>query len=404
MFNVKGKYTDAVVYSDTVDESAVGQIRGICDQFYMQNSKVRIMPDYHGGNGCVIGTTMTVNDYIVPNFVGVDISCGMLVCKLPKIEINDHILSGLDTFIRNNIPSGFNNNPRRKYNTGDNFLDDLICKRNIKDNDYYLALGTLGGGNHFIELNKDSNDDVYIVIHSGSRNLGKQVADHYQNLAINDMANQYRVKHNEIVQRYKTIDDKSNIELEVSNLKERYGVPKPMRCLMDENKDNYLHDVCICQLYAHINRSIMMDQIVRKYFKLKDADVDIFETLHNYIDLKNMVLRKGAVSAQRGEKLIIPMNMRDGSLICIGKGNEDWNCSAPHGAGRLMSRTEAKSKIFMNEFKDSMKGIYTTSVGISTIDESPMAYKPMEEIIRNIGDTVEIVDRIKPIYNFKASG
>lgn len=368
---IKGKYATAIVYTDNIEGTALHQIEELCDQEFAKDSKIRIMPDAHAGIGCVIGTTMTIKDKVVPNLVGVDIGCGVYVAKLGNKPVD---LNKLDRVINNRIPAGFE--IRRKKHEYANMihLEDLRCKDSVNLNRAVLSIGTLGGGNHFIELNRDDDGCLYLVVHSGSRNAGKQVAVHYQNLA------------------YK----------QVSKNKAGNQVRKDLSWLEGKSLSDYLHDMAIMQKYASLNRKAIAHDIL-KAMGLRDQNMDSFETIHNYIDINKMILRKGAVSAEEDEILLIPINMRDGSLICRGKGNEEWNRSAPHGAGRLMSRNEAKRIFSLSEYKKSMEGIYTTSVSKSTLDEIPMAYKPMHEIIDKIQDTVEILSIIKPVYNFKAA-
>lgn len=365
MIEIKGKFNTAKVFTDIVEEGAVAQIQELCDQEFTINSRIRIMPDVHEGAGCTIGTTMTITDKVVPNLVGVDIGCGMETIKIK----NSHIeLEKLDKLIYSRIPSGFKvRNKAHRYNDEID-LTELRCldKAGLKIKRAHLSLGTLGGGNHFIEANKDDEDNIYLVVHSGSRNIGLQVAQYYQRQA----------------------------------QKENPNLPRDLAYISGDLLNDYLHDMKIIQRFAMINRKAMMDEII-KGMKLKVKEE--FTTIHNYIDTDSMILRKGAVSAKEGEKFLIPINMRDGSLICIGKGNPDWNSSAPHGAGRLMSRNVAKSSLTLTEFKKEMKGIYTTSVNKSTLDEAPMAYKEMDHIVKHIEETAEIVKVIKPIYNFKAN-
>ncbi|MDU1411896.1 MAG: RtcB family protein [Clostridium sp.] len=366
---VKGIYNEAIIYNNVLEEIALKQIETLCNQEFAKKSKIRIMPDVHAGAGCTIGTTMTIEDKIVPNLVGVDIGCGMETIKIK----NKHIeLEKLDKLIYEKIPSGYDiRETPHKYNDEIN-LSDLRCLRggNINLKRAERSIGTLGGGNHFIEVGKDEKGGIYLVIHSGSRHLGLEVANYYQDLA------------------YKSL------KLEVKT-----DSPKSLAYLSGGAMEDYLHDMKIVQRFAMVNRKAMMDEIV-KGMKLKVLDE--FTTIHNYIDTEDVILRKGAVSAKEGETLLIPINMRDGSLICVGKGNNDWNYSAPHGAGRLLSRTAAKNTFTVSQFKKEMKNIYTTSVCKETLDECPMAYKSMEDIIANIGETVEIKKVIRPIYNFKA--
>lgn len=368
MIIIKGQFNRAKVFTSVIDEGAMEQIKTLCNQEFTKDSKIRIMPDVHAGAGCTIGTTMTITDKVVPNLVGVDIGCGMETIRLK----NSHIeLSKLDKLIYERIPSGYKIRKKpHRYNENID-LSALKCRKgaNLKLERAILSLGTLGGGNHFIEGNKDEEGNIYIVVHSGSRHLGLEVATYYQKLA------------------YET-------------LKGNEDIPKELAYLTGQLMEDYIHDMKLIQKFAVLNRKAMMDEII-KGMKLKVEEE--FTTTHNYIDTKNMILRKGAVSAQKGEKLLIPINMRDGSLICIGKGNPDWNYSAPHGAGRLMSRNQAKSSLTLSEFKKVMDGIYTSSVNRSTLDEAPMAYKDMDDILDNIGDTADLISIIKPIYNFKAS-
>lgn len=370
MIEIKGKYNTAKVFTDNIEEQAAAQIKELCDQEFVKGSTIRIMPDVHAGIGCTIGTTMTISDKLVPNLVGVDIGCGIETIKLKQKEID---FKKLDEIIYDYIPSGFKirNKPHEYVKYID--FNDLACRKHVDLERARLSVGTLGGGNHFIEVNKDKEGSLYLVVHSGSRHLGKQVAEYYQKRG------------------YEELKAKGGSEKTSKHL--AYVEGKSYR--------DYLNDMRIVQKYAEYNRKAIVDEIINRMgFDIEEQ----FTTIHNYIDLDNMILRKGAISAQKGEKVLIPINMRDGSLICIGKGNKDWNYSAPHGAGRIMSRRQAKKNISLEEFKKSMEGIYSTSVNRSTLDECALAYKPMEEIIRNIHDTVEIVDIIKPIYNFKAAG
>lgn len=367
MFELKGKYNIAKIFTDNVEATAQGQIIELCNQEFAKDSKIRIMPDTHAGAGCTIGTTMTIQDKIVPNLVGVDIGCGMHVTKLNNDTIN---LQKLDKIIRNYVPHGFSVHKEQNNLVKLTGITNLNCIDYVNIERAGLSIGTLGEGNHFIEVNQDENGYYYLVIHSGSRNLGKQIAEYYQSVAINYCEN--------------------------AGIK----VPKNLSYLVGDDFANYLHDMNIAQNFATINRiSIAHNIIDRMNF---DIDED-FTTIHNYIDTDEMVLRKGAISAKKNEKLIIPINMRDGSIIGKGKGNKDWNESAPHGAGRLMSRGEAKRSLSLKDFKNEMKDVYSTSVKQSTLDEAPGAYKPIEEIVDNTEDTIEILDIIKPVYNFKSN-
>ncbi|MCC5911774.1 MAG: RtcB family protein [Clostridiaceae bacterium] len=367
MIEIKGKYNTAKVFTNNIEKEAAVQIEELCDQAFVKDSTIRVMPDMHAGKGCTIGTTMTVGNKIVPNLVGVDIGCGLELVKIKEKTIN---LQRLDEAIYKLIPSGFHIKKNIHPYASHVDFDSLKCKSQVDINRGKLSIGTLGGGNHFIEVNKDEEENLYIVVHSGSRNLGNQVATLYQQKAYKQLMN-------------KGIKD----------------INKNLAYLEGDSFKDYLHDMHILQQYAVYNRKAILDEVLNHMGVMVEEKIT---TIHNYIDLKDMILRKGAISAKKGEKVIIPMNMRDGSLICVGKGNPDWNYSAPHGAGRLMSRTKAKEIISLSEFEASMKGIYSTSIKKSTIDEAAMAYKPMEEIIENTRDTVDILHTIKPIYNFKA--
>ncbi len=403
MIEVSGKFNSAKIFSDNVEEEAVEQVKAVCSLDFFADAKIRIMPDVHAGKGCTIGTTITISNAVVPNLVGVDIGCGMEVVKIREKEVD---FEKFDTSIRENIPFGRNVRDGRIITFEK--LQDLKCFRDIKDTKrMHRALGTLGGGNHFIEIDKDDSGNLYIVIHSGSRNLGKQVAEIYQQIAIDldrgkgDLFD----KMAEVIKTYKEQGRKSEIEGEIKRLKREFQsqiplYPDELAYLSDRYFDDYVHDMKICQEYADLNRKLMMDILLEKNgFSVEER----FTTVHNYIDMDTMILRKGAVSAKQGEKFLIPMNMRDGSLICIGKGNEDWNCSAPHGAGRLMSRTKAKANISLEEYAKAMNGIYSTSVNKDTVDEAPQAYKPMDDIVKNLEPTATVERIIKPVYNFKAS-
>lgn len=383
----------AMVFAKTFDDDAYKQILRMVNYGPYLNSKIRIMPDAHSGKGCVIGTTMTLNGTVTPNLVGVDIGCGMLAGYITVKEID---LKKLDDVIRNYVPSGFSvhQTPISCF-----YLRSLYCYNEIEDKDAYIqqSLGTLGGGNHFIEVNKTSDGQIMIVIHSGSRNLGVQVCNYYQKLAVDTLSKKTDVK--AVIEKLKSEGREKEIQSELKKLNPN-AVDKELAHLEGLYFEQYIHDMNIVQQYASMNRHLILDSICKNMGLFTWAYI---ETIHNYIDVENMILRKGAVSARNGEKLIIPMNMRDGSLICVGKGNPDWNYSAPHGAGRLMSRSKAKESISMRDFKDSMSDVYTTSICEETLDEAPQAYKSAEEIMSLIGETVEIVDIVKPIYNFKAN-
>ena len=356
------------------------------------------MPDVHAGTGCTIGTTMTITDKAVPNLVGVDIGCGMETAVLKEKHIE---LQKLDKLIYEKIPSGFEirEKPHRFAEKID--LSELYCIEHINPVRAELSIGTLGGGNHFIEADKGSDGKIYIVIHSGSRHLGVEVAKYYQNEAYRRLNKSSAKEVQELIDRLKAEGRERQIQQELKKLAntKRTDVPKHLAYTEGELFSQYIHDMKLVQKFAEINRQAMMTEIIKG---MGLHITESFTTIHNYIDTDSMILRKGAVSAQKGERLLIPVNMRDGSLLCTGKGNADWNYSAPHGAGRLMSRSEAKESFTVSEYKKQMKGIYTTSVNSGTLDECPMAYKSIEDIVNNIGDTVEINDIIKPIYNFKA--
>ena len=379
-----------------VDQESISQVIGLLNQPYAAGSRVRMMPDIHAGAGCTVGTTMTITDKVCPNLVGVDIGCGMETVLLKDKRIE---LQKLDKLIRSEIPSGFaiRNKPHRYADQID--LQQLRCAKYVDLQRAEKSIGTLGGGNHFIEANVDEEGKLYLVIHSGSRRLGLEIANYYQNEAFKAL-NDRKAETDALIAELKQQGREREIETVLQELKARpVNVPKPLAYLEGHLLENYLHDMAIAQRFADLNRKAIMDTIL-KGMGLKAGDR--FTTVHNYIDLQAGILRKGAVSAREGERLLIPINMRDGSLICIGKGNEDWNHSAPHGAGRLMSRSQAKQSFTVHEFKKQMQGIYTTSVGQATLDECPMAYKSMEDIVDNIGSTAEIERIIKPIYNFKA--
>lgn len=391
------------IFTENIEEEAIKQIDELLEQEPFKDCKVRIMPDVHAGKGCVIGFTADLGNKIIPNIVGVDIGCGMLCVELGNIELN---LEKLDNIINEYIPAG--RNIREQKLIDFEKINELYCLRKLKESKKFnRAIGTLGGGNHFIEVDIDDEDNKYLVIHTGSRNLGKQVADYYQNLAIELCSGKEELfkKKEKIIKEYKEQGRKSEIQQALKDLEKEYknnnsDLPKDLCYLEGKYREMYLHDMRICQEYASLNRcyiarTILLNmgkQIYQKYF----------ETIHNYISFEDNIVRKGAISAKEGEKVLIPINMRDGSIIAVGKGNEDWNNSAPHGAGRIMSRMKAKGTFKLDDFKESMKGIYTTSVVEETIDEAPFVYKPMQEIIDNIQNTVEIQKIIRPIYNFKA--
>lgn len=396
MIELHGKYAQAKVFTDVVDEASISQVINLLNQPYVEGSRIRMMPDIHAGAGCTIGTTMTIGDKVCTNLVGVDIGCGMETVRIREKHIE---MQKLDKLIRQEIPSGFGirSTPHRFIQEVD--LSELCCAKHVQIGKAELSIGTLGGGNHFIEADKDEDGNIYIVIHSGSRHLGLEIANYYQEAGYKALTTYSKAETQEIIERLKAEGREKEISSQLKKLKKECKVPKPLAYVEGELLEQYLHDMAIAQEFARLNRKAMMD-VIMKGMKLHAEET--FTTIHNYIDVENGILREGAVSAQAGEKLLIPINMRDGSLICIGKGNEDWNYSAPHGAGRLMSRSEAKERFTVSEFKHEMEGIYSTSVSRSTLDESPMAYKGMQDIVDNIGPTAEIMSIIKPIYNFKA--
>lgn len=406
MFYIDGKYGRAKIFAEQLDDSAISQIIELCNQPFTKDSKIRIMPDAHKGAGCVIGFTALIKeDMVIPNLVGVDLSCGMLTVKLGKIEI---VLEKLDEIVHKYIPSGFNSHETRlQYMIN---IQYLRCIGKIPRKDYNKQIGTLGGGNHFIEIDKDNKDNLYLVIHSGSRNLGLQIAKYYQDLAVENCSGivNYNERQKKLIEKLKSEGKQTEIQNEIKKLKKEFEkkhpqYPKNLCFLTGLPKTDYYHDAFIAGQYAQLNRETMANIILDNLLGSSLENFEYFHTTHNYIGYPDGIIRKGAVSAYEGEELLIPINMRDGSLLCIGKGNKDWNCSAPHGAGRLMSRRQAKDDLSMEEFKEQMKDVYSTSVKQSTLDEAPMAYKSMEDIVSNIQDTVEIVKIIKPIYNFKAS-
>lgn len=398
MLEVNGKFNSAKIFTDVVDESSIAQVVELCNQEFCAGSRIRLMPDIHAGAGCTIGTTMTITDKVCPNLVGVDIGCGMETVQIAEKDID---LEKLDCIIHERIPSGFSIREDAHKYASEVDLAGLRCVHHTDIERAKKSLGTLGGGNHFIEADRDDDGNIYIVVHSGSRHLGLEVAKYYQEFGYKALCESDNGGVKRIVEELKAQGRQSEISDAIKEYKSKNQtkIPKQLAYVSGKLFDDYIHDMKIVQEFATKNRRAMMDEIVNG---MGVTVVEQFTTIHNYIDTDNMILRKGSVSAQKGEKLLIPINMRDGSLICIGKGNEDWNCSAPHGAGRLMSRAAAKETFSVSEFEKQMEGIYTTSVNRSTLDECPMAYKSMEAIVENIGPTAEIVKVIKPIYNFKA--
>ncbi|WP_407375876.1 RtcB family protein [Methanobrevibacter sp.] len=368
MFELKGKYATAKVFSDDVDNSSISQVIQFLNEPIAEGQTIRMMPDIHAGNGCTIGTTMTITDKVVPNLVGSDIGCGMEVVYLEADEID---FRRFDDIVRTKVPHGYAKRTVPHHFMKNFDLTELKCYFNLEaGSEGIFNLGTLGGGNHFIEVNKTSDGDLIMVVHSGSRRIGADVCEYYQNQALKEF------------KRFHNMASNKNL-------------------IYCEGKlfEDYLHDMKIMQSFAALNRKAIVETILSEY---KMDYSKSFTTIHNYIDMDKMILRKGAVSADKNEVLIIPINMRDGSIICKGKGNADWNYSAPHGAGRLLSRSQAKRELSLEQYENAMNGIYTSSVSQSTLDESPMAYKPIENILNNINDTVKIVDIVKPVYNFKA--
>ena len=415
MIDIKGTYNTARIFTDNVEETAIEQIKNLLEQEFISGSKIRIMPDVHAGMGCTIGTTLTITDKVVPNLVGVDIGCGMLTIPLGNIDID---LKKFDNQVKRSIPSGagvYHKVAKYEFDR----IKDLRCYEKIKTSNLSVMLGTLGGGNHFIELDKDETGNIYLVIHSGSRNLGKQVCDFYQEIAIESYRNGFdEVK--SIIEKCKTEGRKRDIDKEVRAWHKNHKLLPPQLCyLTDEDKDDYMYDMKICQEYASYNRWAMANELLKNYFypmdvrftnsyklKIKEKGFKLstegFETIHNYIDHEYNIIRKGAISAQKGESVLIPINMRDGAVLATGKGIEDMNYSLPHGAGRLMSRSVAEKNINLDEFKKSMQGIYSSVVGEGTLDEAPQAYRDMETMLDLLDGLIDDVKIIKPIYNFKA--
>lgn len=401
MVQIEGKYNTAICYTAEMEPVSAGQIKAACDQEAFADSKIRIMPDVHAGMGCTIGTTMTITDKVVPGMVGVDIGCGMETVRLAEREID---FDKLDALIRSEIPCG------RDIRDTHHPLNDQIDLNQLRCSPYVglprarRSIGTLGGGNHFIEVDRGSDGALYLVVHSGSRHLGKQVCEYYQEEGFNALCGSARFQIDQLIKDMKAQGNTKEIHKTLKKLRQQRAeatpVPKPLAYVEGKLFDDYIHDMHITQHFAVLNRKAMTDVILRG---MGLTAVEEFTTIHNYIETETMILRKGAVSAKAGEKLLIPINMRDGSLICIGKGNDDWNCSAPHGAGRLMSRKDAFAKLSMEEYRSEMEGIFSTCVVEDTLDESPMAYKTMDEIVSQIGPTAEIVERIQPVYNFKAA-
>lgn len=399
MLEIKGKVNTAICYAKVIEEEAIEQIQRMCDYEFTQDSQIRIMPDVHAGKGCTIGTTMTVRDKAVPNIVGVDIGCGMYTVNLGKQSIDLQKLDEAAHF----VPSGMNVWEGRQERFD---LTKLRCYRSLRDTRRLeRSLGTLGGGNHFIEVDLAQDGTNYLVIHTGSRNLGKQVAEIYQRLAVdlNQGKATYFEQRDAIIREYKAAGRRKEIQAaleKISWTQQENTIPEDLCFLYGTYLEDYLHDVEICQKFAQRNREKIAEILLDRAGL---TGTDAFHTIHNYIDTDEMILRKGAIAAHKGEKVLIPINMRDGSVLAIGKGNAEWNYSAPHGAGRIMSRKKAKESLSLEDYKKTMKDVYTTSVNEATLDEAPMAYKSLEDIIDVIEEAVDVMDVMKPIYNFKAS-
>lgn len=399
MIEIQGLHNTALCYTPALEPAAEMQIKTVCDQEAFAGCKIRIMPDVHAGKGCTIGTTMTIRDKIVPGMVGVDIGCGMETVRLAEKEID---CAALDALIRKEIPCGQNIRKEEHPLNDEINLYRLRCAPYVSIERAKRSIGTLGGGNHFIEVDRGENGELYLVVHSGSRHLGTQVCKYYQDQGRFAMWGGARHQIEELIAEYRAAGRWQEIQSAINELRKEHPINIPKELAYVEGKlfDDYIHDMRITQHFAVLNRKAMTEVILRGMGLTK---VEEFTTIHNYIDTEKMILRKGSVSAENGEKLLIPINMRDGSLICIGKGNEEWNCSAPHGAGRIMSRKQAFAQLSMEEYASEMEGIWSSCVVQDTLDESPMAYKPIDEIVSEIGPTAEIVERIRPVYNFKAA-
>ncbi len=399
MLEIKGKVNTAVCYAKVIEDEAIRQIQRICDYPMAEGSRIRIMPDVHAGKGCTIGTTMTITDKAVPNVVGVDIGCGMYTVRLEQREID---LERLDE-AAHYIPSG-----KRAWESRQERFDltELRCFRELKETPYLeRSLGTLGGGNHFVEIDEAADGTKYLVVHSGSRNLGKQVAEYYQQLAIdlNKGKEEYFARRDALIAEYKAAGRRREIQKALKALhwsRRETTIPEDLCFVYGKYLEDYLFDVEICQRFARRSREKMAEILTARSGL---TPLEAFHTIHNYIDTEEMILRKGAIAAHKGEKVLIPINMRDGSVLAVGKGNPEWNCSAPHGAGRIMSRTAARASLDLAEYRREMAGVYSTSVSEATIDEAPMAYKSLADILDVIEETVRVIEVLKPIYNFKAN-
>ena len=398
MIEIRGKYNEAKIFTDVVDSASIAQVQELCNQEFTAGSRIRLMPDIHAGAGCTVGTTMTIADKVVPNLVGVDIGCGMETVRIREGRLE---LQKLDKLIQEKIPSGFAIRDSAHPYLSQIDLSELCCARHVDLLRAERSIGTLGGGNHFIEVDRDDDGNLYLVVHSGSRHLGVEVPSHYQQAGYKALNRADDASVEALVARMKAEGREKEIPKEIKRLKNarQTNIPKALAYVSGELFAQYIHDMRIVQRFAMLNRQAMVDVIV-KGMKLHVEEQ--FSTIHNYIDTDARILRKGAVSAKAGERLLIPINMRDGSLLCVGKGNADWNFSAPHGAGRLMSRADARQAFTVSAFKKQMAGIYTTSVSKATLDECPMAYKGMEDILNQIGPTADVEKILRPIYNFKA--
>ena len=398
MIEIRGKYNEAKIFADVVDSASIAQVQELCNQEFTAGSRIRLMPDIHAGAGCTIGTTMTIADKVVPNLVGVDIGCGMETVRIREGRLE---LQKLDKLIQERIPSGFAIRDSAHPYLSQIDLSELCCARHVDLLRAERSIGTLGGGNHFLEVDRDDDGNLYLVVHSGSRHLGVEVASHYQQAGYKALNRADDASVEALVARMKAEGREKEIPKEIKRLKNarQTRIPKALAYVSGDLFAQYIHDMRIVQRFAMLNRQAMVDVIV-KGMKLHVEEQ--FSTIHNYIDTDARILRKGAVSAKAGERLLIPINMRDGSLLCVGKGNADWNFSAPHGAGRLMSRADARQSFTVSAFKKQMAGVYTTSVSKATLDECPMAYKGMEDILNQIGPTAEVEKILRPIYNFKA--
>ena len=399
MFSMNSKYEEVKVYAETIENEAISQITSIANSPLGEDAHIRIMPDAHAGKGCVIGTTMKFNGKVCPNIVGVDIGCGVVAYRLAK-RASEIDVKQFDEVCRSIVVSGQSVRNEALYQTTQELiLPELYCWEHLQNHErLYKSLGTLGGGNHYIELNKDSDDVLWLVVHSGSRNLGKQVAEYYQKLAENVIKERFEGEKLDLIEFLKMQGRRSEIANELAKLERPPATG--LEYLQGDNVKDYLHDMEICQAWAADNRCIIAKELIKA---MNWRYTFVVESVHNYIDIENKIIRKGAISAQKDEPCLIPLNMRDGTLLCVGKGNEDWNYSAPHGAGRLMSRSKAKQEVSLEAFQDSMKDVYSSTVCEATIDESPFAYKDMEEIMRAVEPTVEIYERLIPIYNYKAT-